>query len=196
MLHPGSLAWTCVLLAAVVIATRAVADDRLRPEVSAASATFDATDVRCPSDFEQGLPSGVLCVYDGVAVGPDGQACPDRVTVVWTRLAPELNRERRPDLSYVFFGFVGFPEWVVRATADSGSRAAFLDAASGDQPGRDRLYGHAEIRLAAAGSAATEVLSLAFQKPVIFGNCAVASYDGTFVGLMRISQDDYDDVSR
>ena len=56
----------------------------------------------------------------------------------------------------------------------------------GDDLRRGRLYGQAEIRLPAADSAATEVLSPAFQKPVIFGNCAVASYDGIFVGLMRI----------
>ena len=60
------------LLADVLCAALAGLDGR--PVASMSSgAVFEAM-AGCPFSFQQGMPPGVFCVYDGIAMGSDGQA--------------------------------------------------------------------------------------------------------------------------
>jgi hypothetical protein len=160
-----------------------------------AGATFSAPD-RCPFSFQPGMPQDVFCVYNGVAVGSDGQVCGDRVMVIWARLAPEFDIDggldaEATDRSAVHFGFVTSPDLVMRARVDAGAenRATIIDFTFGPDQLRARLAGTAEIHLVpAGGDDVTEVLSLRIGTPVPAGEtCAFTSYDGTFVGVMALA---------
>jgi hypothetical protein len=185
------------LLADVLRAALAVGDVRQIPSISA-RAIFSATVVRCPFNFQHGMPPGVFCVYDGVAIGSDGQACSDRVMVIWTRLAPEFNADGGLDDAVserfdVYFGFVTSPDLVMRAGVDPGaeSSATIIDYTLGHGRPRVPLRGTAELRFVqVSGGEGTEVLSLRIRRPVLVpGTCAFTSYDGTFVGVMTLPPD-------
>jgi hypothetical protein len=161
-------------------------------------AIFGATDVRCPFNFRDGMPPGVFCVYDGVALGAGDQACDDRVLVIWSRLASEFDAPGAPgdqvtDRSGVYYAFVPLPEMVLRATVDTGGgdRATIRDYTLGPRQPRAALTGGAELRFVAAdGGEGTEVLSIRLRRPILAaGTCAVTSYDGTFVGVMTLPPD-------
>ena len=185
------------LLADGLCAALAVEDGRQIPNISA-GAIFSATVVRCPFGFQHGMPPSVFCVYDGVVIGSNGQACGDRVMVIWTRLAPEFNADDGLDenvtgRSNVYFGFVTSPDLVMRADVDAAaeSRATIVDYTLGHEQPRVRLRGTAELRFVPAGGGeGTEVLSLRIRRPVLVsGTCAFTSYDGTFVGVMTLPPD-------
>src|SRR5215831_15097469 len=73
----------------------------------------------CPFSFLRGMPPGVFCVYDGVAMGQDGRACGDRAMVIWSRLAPEFTADAGPEAGDVYFGFVTAPDLTMRGIVDS-----------------------------------------------------------------------------
>jgi len=149
--------------------------------------------VRCPFDFHQAMPPGAFCVYEGIALGADGQPCKEPVVVIWARLAPEPDAEGGlgedvTDPADVLFGFVAFPDLVMRAATDDGAerRATILDYAIGDDQPPVELRGSAEVRFVpAASGGGIEVLGLRIDGPVLASEtCAFTSYDGTFLGVM------------
>lgn len=152
-----------------------------------------ARTARCLFSFQQGMPPGVFCVYDGVATGPAG-TCGRRVMVIWTRLAPEFTDEGSlgEDVfgsSDVYFGFVMLPELVMRAIpeTDAGGGATLVDYSMGGNQPRVLLHGTAELRLRGSGGESTEVLGLRWLEPVLAGeSCAFTAYDGTFIGTMTL----------
>ena len=149
----------------------------------------------CPFDFAHGMPPGMFCVYDGVAMTADGAACSDRLQVIWTRLAQESlgpGAKSASQLS-VYFGFASISELVLRATAEdaAGHRAVFADMTIPNSSTAFRLRGNATLRRVADGSAAgTEVLTLRVRRPLPIGsNCAFTSFNGTFVGVVTLLPD-------
>ena len=182
----------CGLVAVGIGAAVVFADDRAAAPCSD-GAIFDASPARCPFTFRYGMPPGVFCVYDGVVTGTDGEACVERMLMIWTRLAGQFAPEQNDDVvnwSDVYFGFDGFPELVLRADGDAASarRAPMLDYTLGSRETRVALRGTVEIRFASTGgSEGTEVLSLRVSQPVAASPaCAFTSFDGIFVGVMEV----------
>jgi hypothetical protein len=142
----------------------------------------------CPFSFLRGMPPGVFCVYDGVAIGQDGHACGERATVIWSRLAPEFTADAGPEAGDVYLGFVTSPDLTMRGIVDPSAenRAEMADYTLG-RGQRVRLWGSAEIRSAIGGDEDTEILSLRI-RPAAFGfdACAFTSYDGAFVGVLAL----------
>jgi hypothetical protein len=193
---PRALPTTILFLLAEVLCAALAVADRNSPVTPVRA--ISATVVGCPFTFQHGMPPGVFCVYDGVAIGSDGQACGDRVMVIWTRLAPEFNADDGldddvTDRSHVYFGFVTSSDLLIRAGAAPGaeSRVRLMDYTLGHGLPRVRLRGTAELRfIPAGGGEGTEVLSLRIGRPVLVpGTCALTSYDGTFVGVMTLPPD-------
>lgn len=149
----------------------------------------------CPFDFAHGMPPGMFCVYDGVAVNAAGAACSNRVQVIWTRLAQESlgPEEKNKSQLSVYFGFASISELVLRANAEdaAGHRAAFADMTTPHSATPFRLRGGATLRHVADGSAAgAEVLSLRVRRPIpIDSDCAFTSFNGTFLGVMTLLPD-------
>ena len=164
------------------------------PAGAGADALFGAMPF-CPFDFAHGMPPGMFCVYDGVAMAADGTACSNRVQVIWTRLAPESLGPKAKNESQlsVYFGFASISELVLRANAEdaAGHRAAFADMTTPDSATPFRLRGGATLRRVADGSeAGTDVLSLRVRRPIsIDSDCAFTSFNGTFLGVMTVLPD-------
>ena len=157
--------------------------------------TSGASVVRCPFTFQQEMPPGVFCVYDGLALGTDGRPCRERLVAIWARMTPELDTggdlgEDVFHASDVLFGFVAFPELVIAASPDEGAahRATIIDYTIGDDQLSVDLGGTLETRLVrAAGGGSIEVLALRVDRPVLASEtCAFTSYDGIFVGMMTV----------
>ena len=150
----------------------------------------------CPFNFQHGMAPGVFCVYEGVAIGPDGWECRDRVIAIWTRLAPGLTADKRvakdgaTDSSDVYFGFITSPDLVMWAVvdADTDSHATIAGYTLGDGQAPVRIRGTGELRfIPTGGGEATEVLSLLIDQPEPAPAAyAFTSYRGAFAGVMTL----------
>ena len=144
---------------------------------------------RCPYSFQDGMPPGVFCVYEGVALGPHGEVCADPVLVIWSQLAPALGvygLHRDASDGDVYFGVASSPDLVVRARADADSESGVTMV--------DYTFGPHEVPLLLRGRADTrivgdqEILDLRVRPPLDAGGaCAFASYDGAFIGVLTLS---------
>lgn len=158
--------------------------------------TFERTGTRCPATFQGGMPPGVFCVYEGVAIAADGQPCEERMLVIWTRLAAAFIDGGDPepdgvDRDSVYFGFVMSPEIVVQATADEDAdHATVHDYFRTPESPREPLLGDAELRFVpVADGTGIEVLSLDLATAISASErCALTVYEGSFIGLMTLPQ--------
>lgn len=195
-----------LLLVDVLCATFALGDDRQPLNSTGNGISSYAGDVgtlprvarqsdHCPFNFQDGMAPGVFCVYEGVAIGPDGRGCRDRVIAIWTRLAPGLNanKEGATDSSDVHFGFITSPDLVMRAVvdADTDSHAAIVGYTLGDGQAPVRIRGTGELRFVPTGGGeGREVLSLLIDQPEPTpAACAFTSYRGAFAGVMTLPAD-------
>jgi hypothetical protein len=143
----------------------------------------------CPFDFQRGMPPGVFCVYEGIALDAAGEVCADPAVVLWSQLAPELGAYRnRPEAADrdVYFGFVTSPDLVVRGTIDidAENRVKMRDYTVGPHELPLVLHGYAETWIA-GGRAGVETLRLRVAPPLDAGGaCGFASYDGAFIGVL------------
>jgi hypothetical protein len=130
-------------------------------------------------------------VYDGVALGPDGQVCADPMLVLWSQLAPQhgpYRHRREASDSDVYFGFVTSVDIVVRAGIVLGAehRVRILDYTFGPDGLPLVLQGFAETHIA-GGPHGIETLSMRVTPPLDAGGaCGFASFDGTFLGVLRL----------
>ena len=147
----------------------------------------------CPYRFDSDMPAATFCVYRGVAWGGAGEVCASDVVVIWTSVASQAPasgwaaEKASASTREVYLGFVADPELVVRAIVDSrqGDRAELVGytLASDDAP--QPLVGQMTLRAVRLGS--TDVLSMDLREPRRFhpGSCALISYSGTFLGMIR-----------
>jgi hypothetical protein len=143
----------------------------------------------CPYHFGSDMPAATFCVYQGVALGGGGEVCATDAVVVWSSVASQAPVRAGPSGSNkeVYLAFVADPELVLRAIVDSrqGDRAEMVGYTLGSEEARQPLAGQMTLRAVRLGSA--DVLSMDLREPRRFhpGSCAVASYSGTFLGMIR-----------
>jgi hypothetical protein len=140
------------------------------------------------------MPSGTFCVYRGVTLGNDGEVCATDVGVVWSTFgSPSEIREGPAEASgsnrEVYIGFVADPDLVLRALVDPrrSNRAELVAYTVGSHKDPQPLAGETTLRRVRWGSRGTaDVLSMELRGPTVgSGSCAVVSYSGTFVGVIR-----------
>jgi hypothetical protein len=153
----------------------------------------DTAPASCPYQFGSDMPADTFCVYRGVAWGGAGEVCATDVVVIWSSLASEpaasVAHAQKDSASNreVYLGFVSDPELVVRAIVDSrqGDRAKMVGYTLGGDEAPQPLAGQMTLRAVRPGSA--DVLSMDLREPRRFhpGSCALVSYSGTFLGMIR-----------
>lgn len=149
----------------------------------------------CPYNFGRAMPPATFCVYNGVALGADGEICADNVLVIWSSYA--LHALQRPEdtrgsaATEVYLGFVAEPELVLRAVVDPerSERAVMAGYTLGE--GRPAVPLAGETRLRAAGGSGPSdagILTITLQEPreLRSRGCAFAAYAGSFVGMVRL----------
>jgi len=139
------------------------------------------------------MPPATFCVYQGIAFGADGEVCATDVVVIWSSFdsQPAVGIERAQVGSgskrEIHLGFVADPELVLRGIVEpqQDDRAEMVGYTLGRAQAVQPLAGQMTLRAVRVGSA--DVLSMHLRAPRRFhpGSCALASYSGTFVGLMR-----------
>ena len=179
----------CLLLLAQAVGAASSNGDGSQIWRNTVAGMFTTRVDHCPFSFLRGMPPGVFCVYDGIAMGPDGRACGDRAMVIWSRLAPEFTADAGPEAGDLYFGFVTSPDLTMRGIVDpdAENRAAMIDYTLGLGQ-RIRLQGTADMRyVPLSAEEGTEILSLRIRPAAFaFGACAFTAYDGTFVGVMAL----------
>jgi hypothetical protein len=176
----------------LLMATISRADLGALAEESPIGPTFERSGIRCPATFQGGMPPGVFCVYEGVAIAVDGQPCRERRLVIWTRMAAAFIDDGDPepdgvDRDSVYFGIVMSPEIVIRATpGEQPDHATVHDYFLTPDSPREPLRGDAQLRFVRiADGTGIEVLSLRFASAIsVSDRCALTVYEGSFVGLM------------
>jgi hypothetical protein len=153
-----------------------------------------AAPTTCPYHFASTMPSFTYCVYRGVALDRDEQVCATDVVVIWSRFgsqtAVDFAAEGAPGPAReVYLGFVADPDLVLRAIADSwqGDHAAMQSYSMGRNEAPRPLAGEMTLRTVGLGSSRTaDVLGVELREPQRFrpGDCAFASYSGTFIGVI------------
>lgn len=143
----------------------------------------------CPYRFDSNMPSDTFCVYQGVAFDRSGEVCASDVVVIWSSLASQasvnraLTENESGSNAEVDLGFVTDPELVVRAIVDprQSDRAELAWYTRGGEETPQAVAGQMNLR------ASADVLSMDVREPGRFhiGRCALASYAGTFVGMMQ-----------
>jgi len=148
-----------------------------RPHVAPAS---------CPYQFGSDMPSATFCVYRGVALASGGEVCATDIVVIWSSAGSpaRVNVQRE-----VYLGFVTDPGLVLRAVVDSqhGHRAEVVEYTLPRNETPQPLAGETTLRTATLGSSETaDMLSIDVRESPQFrpGGCALASYSGTFVGVI------------
>jgi len=142
--------------------------------------------VSCPYEFGSDMPSATFCVYRGVASGRGGEVCATDSVVIWSSVGSHsrVNAERE-----VYLGFVTDPGLVLRAVVDSRHphRAEIVGYTSARNEIPQPLAGKTTLRTVTLGSsAAADTLSINVRESLQVhpGGCGLASYSGTFVGVI------------
>jgi hypothetical protein len=154
-----------------------------------------ATLERCPYDFGSPMPAATFCVYNGVALGPEGEMCADNVLVIWSSYAlgalqqPQGGAGSAP--TEVYLGFVADPELVLRAIVDPerSERAVMAGYTLGESQPSLPLLGETKLRAVGGGAQGDAgVLTIMLREPHNLrpAGCALAAYAGTFVGIVRL----------
>lgn len=200
------LAASAMLAASAIIAQAAQAGALAEERVPARSANrggvvavaselpadgADAAPASCPYHFRSDMPAATFCVYRGVALGGGGELCATDVVVIWSSLVAAVNAQRGERTSAsdreVYLGFVADPDLVVRAIADprQGDRAEMVGYTLGREDAPLPLAGQMTLRAERQGAA--DVLRVDLSEPLRRhpGSCALASYAGTFLGVIR-----------
>jgi hypothetical protein len=140
----------------------------------------------CPYQFGSDMPSATFCVYRGVAFGRGGEVCATDIVVIWSSVGSQsgVNVEHE-----VYLGFVTDPGLVLRAVVDSRHRhrAEMVEYRLARNETPQPLAGETTLRTVRLGSSgAADVLSMKLWESRQFraGGCALASYSGTFVGVI------------
>jgi len=143
----------------------------------------------CPYRFDSNMPSDTFCVYQGVALDRSGEVCASDVVVIWSSLASQapvnraLTETGLAAHGEVDLGFVTDPELIVRAIVDprQSDRAELAWYTHGGEETPQTVAGQMDLR------ASANVLRMDVREPGRFhiGRCALASYAGTFVGMMQ-----------
>jgi hypothetical protein len=151
----------------------------------------DTAPANCPYHFRSDMPAATFCVYRGVVLGGDGELCATDVVVIWSSLVVAANAQRGERTSTanreVYLGFVADPDLVVRAIADPGQRdrAEMVGYTLGREDAPLPLAGQMTLRAVRQGAA--DVLRVDLREPLRRHpeSCALASYSGTFLGMIR-----------
>jgi len=146
----------------------------------------------CPYRFDSDMPAATFCVYRGVAWDGADEECATDVVVIWSSFTSQAPVGRGPAAKTfaankeIYLGFVADPGLVVRALVDprQSDRAEIVEYTAGSEEAPQPLAG--EMTLPAVRLESAEVLSMDLREPrrVASGNCAFASYSGTFVGMI------------
>jgi hypothetical protein len=136
----------------------------------------------CPYRFDSDMPAATFCVYRGVARGGGGEVCATDAVVIWSSFSEAASGSNRE----IYLAFVAAPELVLRAVVDSrwSDRAEMVGFTLGDDESPQPLEGRTTLRMLRPGSA--DVLSMDLREPQGFppAICPLASYSGTFVGMI------------
>jgi hypothetical protein len=149
----------------------------------------------CPYDFGGETPASTFCVYQGAAFGRGGEVCASDAVVVWSSARGPLRMTVQADKGgiparQVHIAFVDASEIVLQAVvgASQTDRAELVGYTTGDEQVAQPLSGTVTLRPRQPGaSRAVDVLEMEVKGPRPFrpGNCALASYSGEFVGVIR-----------
>jgi hypothetical protein len=170
----------------VIIATAVVyAAVGTNPVAAREATAFDTVPVPagCPYDFASDMPAATFCVYNGVALDTDGAVCAKNVVIMWSSFAGPADASNSPQPRELYVGFVAQPDLILRGTVGTpaSDTAQLTDV---DAPERAAPIGEMKLR---AVQEKSDVLSMDLHDipELARADCVVASYSGTFVGLLR-----------
>jgi hypothetical protein len=153
-----------------------------------------AVPVNCPYHFGHEMPPMTFCVYRGVALASADEICATDVVVIWSRFGSQAQVGVAADKASgptreVYLAFVTDPDLVLRAIVDSwqGDHAEIDSYSMGRHEAPQPLAGEMTLRTVRLGSSGTaDVLDVELRAPRRFrpGDCAFASYSGTFIGVI------------
>lgn len=144
----------------------------------------------CPYDFASNMPAATFCVYRGVARDADGAVCAENVMMIWSTFdgtVRDSTTSARSGTRELYVGLVADPEIVLRGTvapqAPNMAQLAGVDAPKSAAP-----IGQLQIR---AVSEKSDVVSMELRSSETLSreHCDLASYSGTFIGLLHPTAD-------
>jgi hypothetical protein len=152
--------------------------------------------LNCPYNFANEMPPGTFCVYQGVALDGADEVCATDVAAVWSRFdsrVPVGVAQNASEAREVYLGFATDPEFVLRAFVDArqGNRAQIDSISDGRPEATQPLAGEMTLRTVRLGSSGTaDVLDVKLwgARRLGLGDCAFASYSGTFIGVIGLQQ--------
>lgn len=153
-----------------------------------------AAPVNCPYHFGNEMPPATFCVYQGVARDGADEVCATNVVAIWSRFGSQAQvgvaaEKASAPTREVYLGFISDPELVLRAIVDSrqGDHAEIDSYSARRDEASQPLAGEMTLRTVRLGSSGTaDVLDVELRTPRRFrpGDCAFASYSGTFIGVI------------